>query len=591
MIHSVTLANFKKYRSKTILLKDGVTLLVGGNNEGKSTLLHALAVWEFCKNYILHSRDKNALCIGKRRQGVGLGISDFSPVNVPELKYLWTNLKPSSGYNLKIRCDWNTEEQQGCFLEIGLALANDRLFIKATDTNLNVNSKIPNIAYLPPFAGITDRELRYYSAEKRRLIGQGLAGAVLRNTIVEMYMQNLENRSALRGEKKKIGDRELAQHRANDPFEKLNSVIFDIFKCQLRPHIFDPTFNNYVEVEIVKGQIQNKRFAPYPDFKPRDIMVEGSGFLQWLSVYTFALDGGIDVLLLDEPDAHLHCSLQTTLMSRLMQIAEHTKKQILVATHSVEIVKSSSFECIMNVNGGKCTYLQSPSQRIKLLSGLGSEYSPLINDAQRTRRMLIVENSSDADILKIFAEILNIQWPNNLTIWPTTFKPNERGHIAQMLKDEITDFISISLADLDNDSYTSTHETLLDRGRGNDDQHPYVRYRKWRRSEIENYLLCKSAMTRMLNSEEEANEFYVDHGIVYPLDTNLFLQSEQVVSTRPIFELSGKEYIESFCRGRDFNKFDLAKSFVPEEVCADIRTILLEIVAMCNIPAAGNVPN
>ena len=52
MIKSITLTNFKKYKDKTINLKDGVTLLVGGNNEGKSTILHALAVWEFCKNYL-----------------------------------------------------------------------------------------------------------------------------------------------------------------------------------------------------------------------------------------------------------------------------------------------------------------------------------------------------------------------------------------------------------------------------------------------------------------------------------------------------------------------------------------------------------
>lgn len=35
MIKTVCLKNFKKYSHKTIHLNDGVTLLVGGNNEGK----------------------------------------------------------------------------------------------------------------------------------------------------------------------------------------------------------------------------------------------------------------------------------------------------------------------------------------------------------------------------------------------------------------------------------------------------------------------------------------------------------------------------------------------------------------------------
>ena len=55
----------------------------------------------------------------------------------------------------------------------------------------------------------------------------------------------------------------------------------------------------------------------YRDFNKRDLMVEGSGFLQWLSVYVLALDPNLDVLLFDEPDAHLHCSLQDHLLENL----------------------------------------------------------------------------------------------------------------------------------------------------------------------------------------------------------------------------------------------------------------------------------
>ena len=95
MIKTVCLKNFKKYSHKTIHLNDGVTLLVGGNNEGKSTLLHALAIWGFCVDYLKHTKGIGALCLGYGGTGVGMNIDDFSPINIPELKYLWTNLKPS----------------------------------------------------------------------------------------------------------------------------------------------------------------------------------------------------------------------------------------------------------------------------------------------------------------------------------------------------------------------------------------------------------------------------------------------------------------------------------------------------------------
>lgn len=364
-----------------------------------------------------------------------MNIDDFSPINIPELKYLWTNLKPSSGYNLTLKCIWDTERKENCHLEIGLALSNERLFIKVTATNLEKDdgNTIPRVAYLPPFAGIVDKERRYYPAEKRRLIGQGLAGGVLRNTIIDMYLRNQKERIRLKGEKSKIASKDLTNLRQTDPYEQLNNVLCDIFNCQLIPTDFDATFHSYIKVEVVKGTIENKRFKTNPDYKKRDIMIEGSGFLQWLSVYTFALDPDIDILLLDEPDAHLHCSLQTTLMRRLIELANHNKKQIIVATHSVEIVKDVPLNYIMDVNKGNCKYIQDNAQRCKLLSGLGSEYSPILNHVQRTHKLLIVENNSDVTFLKIFAEKLNLDWPTNLTIWATTFAAKERRQVMSLL--------------------------------------------------------------------------------------------------------------------------------------------------------------
>ena len=123
-----------------------------------------------------------ALLPGNRFQGVGLGEDEFSPVNVPSLSHMWTNLAPhkergdEDGYTLRFRLEWkiddNTKE-----LEFGLALANDRLFVKTTFSNLSEEDVIPRIAYLPPFAGITDREQRLPGAVRRRRVGEGLAGA------------------------------------------------------------------------------------------------------------------------------------------------------------------------------------------------------------------------------------------------------------------------------------------------------------------------------------------------------------------------------------------------------------------------------
>lgn len=159
MIKEVQLRNFKKFRETDIpLKKNGVSIIAGGNNSGKSSILHALAIWEFSKLYLENEKGKDSLLSDFSGAGLGISFDDFTPINIPSLKYLWTNLHSGGGYSLKIRCIWDLPSKRDCHLEISLALTQERLYIKNSSSNLVDGDKIPTIAYLPPFAGISDRE-------------------------------------------------------------------------------------------------------------------------------------------------------------------------------------------------------------------------------------------------------------------------------------------------------------------------------------------------------------------------------------------------------------------------------------------------
>ena len=201
-VESITLRRFKQFSQCTLLLNDNITLMAGPNNAGKSTLLHALAVWEFCRLATIMERGPEGL--GPNRigvQGFGIGDDEFSPINVPSLKHLWTNLNPQKkgkdedGYTLQIECRWTTVLTEK-HLAFALSLANDRLFIKVLDSNLDPYDLVPNMAYLPPFAGISAREERLGGAIRRRRIGEGLAGAILRNLLLDMHIENARKRTA-----------------------------------------------------------------------------------------------------------------------------------------------------------------------------------------------------------------------------------------------------------------------------------------------------------------------------------------------------------------------------------------------------------
>lgn len=139
----IELHRFKQFKSGKVALEPNLSLLVGGNNAGKSSILHALAVWEFCKTILEFSKGRRSWAVGAASQGVGIGISEFSPISLPSLKHLWTDLKTQriqelDGYTLKIKAMWHTANGDNKHLEFGLSLANDRLFIKATSTNLTL---------------------------------------------------------------------------------------------------------------------------------------------------------------------------------------------------------------------------------------------------------------------------------------------------------------------------------------------------------------------------------------------------------------------------------------------------------------------
>ena len=320
VITKVSFHRFKQFRDQSFDLRPGVSLLGGGNNAGKSTILHGLAVWEFCRTAIEMERGPDTFVAGHGGQGLGLGDDEFSPINVPSLKHLWSNLKTQKdgepdGYTLKIRSEWDANGSPR-YLEFGLSLANDRLFVKTTSSNLAAGDRIPRVAYLPPFAGMTDRETRTTGAIRRRRIGEGLAGAVLRNILLDMQERNVRERRRLRGDRSKISDADLRTLRVSDPWELLQQNLRATFGAELDISPFREEYHSYIQIEVVKGAVDGYKIKRYAGYNKRDLMVEGSGFLQWLSVFALAIDPSIDVLLLDEPDAHLHSSLQEQLLGQ-----------------------------------------------------------------------------------------------------------------------------------------------------------------------------------------------------------------------------------------------------------------------------------
>lgn len=590
IIKEIELHRFKKYKDKTISTPDGFCLLAGSNNSGKSTFMQAFALWEFCKNLIkLEHGSKGFLdaFLGKK-QGVGVNGEDFLPLNIPSLKHLWTNLKINpeenskgikepDGYTLWLEVKWeNCLTKEARHLRFSLSLANERLFVKTTKSNISENEVLPQVAYIPPFAGILNREPFHTKAMRSRLVGQGLGGSVMRNTLLELFKINQETRKEITGENKRISPSNLKKLRSTDRWEYLLEVMRRLFDIELVVHDFNEEYHTYIKIEYWKGSYNATRtqFIKHTGFNRRDIMVEGSGFLQLLNVLSLALDPSYQVIFLDEPDAHLHPSLQFSLLDELHVLAKKYQKQILFATHSTELIASQPPANIMKFEDGKVKILSEESQKIALITGLGAEFSPQLHQLQRTKKVLFVENESDANILKILAKTIGYPISNEVVIWSWPGKHVERLHLFNQLKREISGLTGLSIRDRDGQPFNTITKSLIDNDNSGCDKGGLLA-RTWRFRYIETYLLAPTAIARAAAlSDVEVIEYAKKFGVdLSAYDPNSIIMAYQELPSKPVLT----EGAECLTTKYKISKYDIANSMKENEIHVDIKELIKQI--------------
>lgn len=594
MIKEIQLTRFKKYKNQKFNInKEGISLIVGGNNSGKSTLIHALSVWEFCKMILIHEKGRKVLneneVVGA--EGLGMSAEDFLPLALPSLNHLWTNLKTQlspiekeqwedqfPGYILRINCIWDCNGEMDKQLEIGLSLVNDRLFIRVTSSNIQEGDYIPTVVYLPTFAGVLPKENKTTIAQRRALLGRGMAGSVLRNMIYDLYVMDQQIRENLLEGKKKFNKDDRKKYFENSPLQRLNVDLQNVFSTELEIDPFSEEFNTMLRVYERKGKKNEKGiFEPFPKSKytPRDIISQGSGFLQWLSIFCILYGQNVDVLLLDEPDAHLHASLQKELLVRLQQYVSMNSIQILISTHSVEMIKMAELQDIFCMDTRR--YLTEEAARVSVLSGIGSEYFPRLDLLKRYKRVIFIENESDKNILSVLGEKCDIPLGTDIVYWPTTDKHDTRRHLFDELKKIIPELKGISIRDRDMDELDIIGDGLVYKGISLQPDSD-LKLLEWRRKNIESYLLCPKAIALASGktSEEVIQFFSYKHALSISEDGFIEEEAPQVIKL-----LDGKKIFTAQDVGIQVyfgcNKYDVAKNISKDEVCNDIKIFLTQV--------------
>lgn len=518
MIRNINLRRFKCFENhNTDISSDGVKILAGENNSGKSTLLQSLAVWHFA--ILALKQEKGDVAVIKpSKNGFGVSLNNFPAVNLPDFKHMWYNnksrYKGEDQYSLSISVDWEYHDGNTYNVKLSFQLKEDRIFVRVDKSTIDSCDVLPKIMYLPSIAGIDADEKFAPTAIQNRMRGRGLAGSVLRNVLLDLNMRSKEYLEELKSSTD-YSKKYIEELRKNHPWEKLQSKLQDRFGMKIEMDEYNEAY--HATVQAYRRSYKRRESGAYQKVgSKRDLMNEGTGVLQWICVFAHAVDPQTDVLLLDEPDAHLHGNLQTRIVGELERLIRADRKQILISTHSTKILKKISPNNVVSLAGKNATELSNSNKLIKLIKNLGGDVDRgmIAQRIEEKRKVLFVEGITDEEMIIELAKKMG-KSISNVAIIHSTEPHKNRKKIIDFFKEYYPEIQAISLRDRDEyDLNNICKETLRDKGVRSDNR--TFMPRTLRRRTVENYALVPECIARTISARLNNLEIWWNSQIDLP---------------------------------------------------------------------------
>lgn len=457
MISSLKIENFRGFHNHELPLKD-LTIIIGQNNAGKSTIVEALRLISLVVN-----RYKN-LAFHEAPDWLNIPMIDYGVS--PSLRNMEINFETMFYGYAEPPSIITAYFINGCSITLYLSslekihavIRNKKgKIIKSKAEALKLN--LPEVSIMPQVAPVQKEEKILSPDYVRSSISSLLAPLHFRNQINLYY----------------------------DLFEEFKNIV-------------EYTWPKVKIIEFVGmgKQITKPLFLHVrnEDFVA-EISVMGHGLQMWLQTMWFLTRSkNASTIILDEPDVYMHADLQR----KLIRYIRHRYPQIIIATHSVEIISEVTPDNILIVDRRKekSDFANSLPAVQKLINNVGSVHNIHLAKLWYSNRLIIVEGK-DLKILKQFQDTLFKETENSFESIPHMSIGGWGGWnyvigSKLLIKNSLGEKITIYCI-FDSDYHTK-HAIKI---RNQEAKDKKIELHIWSKKEIENYLLVPATLHRLIS--------------------------------------------------------------------------------------------
>ena len=372
MIQKIHIENFKSIKALDIEL-DRVNILVGGNNSGKTSILQAIqfgcSIAQSLK-IIAGTKKINTTDFVRTIEAKELVYSPLKDVQALARGGKLKDTKKNEYNNILITYQDESEEETRIEIKKG---TNRNIM---ASVNVNELSKRfgeldkPMCMFVPGLAGIPYNEEFKSESIVRKAASKGDANEVIRNVLLLLSKDKQE-------------------------WSRFQSEFQDIFPTMRIEVSFNEKIDDYIDVRIIEKKD--------PDAKESNLPLDaaGTGVLQAIQILSYVSVYQPQILILDEPDAHLHPNNQRRILNYIFGLAEERDFQIILSTHSRHVVDlSKDVAKLMWVKNGEIQ--QEEEGNVRMLMEIGAlDRGDLLKNGF-VEYVFITEDSTDLDMTKTF---------------------------------------------------------------------------------------------------------------------------------------------------------------------------------------------